>query len=110
MKRAAFLVFPSRWYEAMPRTIIDAFAVGTPVVASNIGAMSDLVEDGKSGLFFKPGDPRDLATRVEWLFARPELMKQMRAFARAEYQLKFGADTNYGLLMDAYRLAVQRSV
>ena len=109
MKEAVFLVFPSRWYEAMPRTIIDSFAVGTPVIASDTGAMSELINDGNSGLFFKPGDAAHLAERAKWLFERPQLMQEMRPHARQEYTSNFTAERNYGLIMDAYQLAAGRN-
>jgi len=109
MKEAVFLVFPSRWYEAMPRTIIDSFAVGTPVIASNTGAMSDMIDEGKTGLFFRPGDAAHLAETAKWLFERPELMNEMRGHARQEYETNFTAERNYGLIMDAYQLAAEKN-
>ena len=56
---AKFLVMPSIWYEGLPRTIVEAFAVGTPVVASKIGVMNDIVSDGQTGVHFVPGDTHD---------------------------------------------------
>jgi glycosyltransferase involved in cell wall biosynthesis len=109
MKDARFLVFPSRWYEAMPRTIIDSLAVGTPVCASDIGAMHDLISDGRSGLLFKPGDVDDLAEKVRYLFDRPQLTEEMRNFARQSYLENFTAERNYDLIMQAYQLAARRN-
>ena len=56
MRQAEFLVFPSEWYEGMPRTVIEAFAAGTPVLASNIGATASMVVHGKTGFHFPAGD------------------------------------------------------
>ena len=50
LKRAAFLICPSQWYEALPRILVDSFAVGTPVLASDVGAMAEMVHDGLDGL------------------------------------------------------------
>jgi glycosyltransferase involved in cell wall biosynthesis len=58
MEHALFLVFPSTWYEGLPRTIIEAFAKGTPVIASDLGAMSSLVEDGTRESISRRGMPR----------------------------------------------------
>ena len=55
MQSASFLVLPSLWYEGFPRTIVEAFASGTPVLASRLGAMSEVIQDGVTGLLFTPG-------------------------------------------------------
>ncbi|NIV03355.1 glycosyltransferase, partial [Candidatus Saccharibacteria bacterium] len=55
MSQAGFLVMPSEWYETFGLTIIEAFALGLPVIASRLGAMAEIVEDGVTGLLFTPG-------------------------------------------------------
>ena len=65
LRRAAFLVFPSEWYETFGRVAIEAFALGTPVVAARIGAVAELVDDGRTGLHFTQGDTADLAARFQ---------------------------------------------
>jgi glycosyltransferase involved in cell wall biosynthesis len=102
---ASFLVFPSIWYEGLPRTIIEAFAKGTPVLASNLGAMSTLVAHGRTGLRFTSGDPQDLATTVEWAWAYPHLMAAMGSEARREYEAKYTADQSYEKLMAIFHQA-----
>ncbi len=64
MKSARLLIFPSEWYETFGRVIAEAFACGVPVVASRLGAMRELVEDGRTGLHFTPGDAADLAAKI----------------------------------------------
>ena len=84
MGRALALVVPSIWYENFPRTIVEAFACGLPVIASRIGALADIVRDGETGLLFEPGNPRDLADKMAWALANPERMAAMgRNGARA---------------------------
>lgn len=73
------LVVPSLWYENSPNTILEAFAYHTPVVASDLGGMSELVEHGKSGLLFAPGDVADLREQLQRLVDDPELVRQMSA-------------------------------
>jgi glycosyltransferase involved in cell wall biosynthesis len=94
MKNAAILVFPSLCYENMPRTIIEAFAVGTPVVAGKIGAASEMIESGGTGYFFRVGDAADLAERVRFLISEPELRNKMRIQARSEYESKYTLEKN----------------
>ncbi|MGX5857997.1 glycosyltransferase family 4 protein [Dyadobacter jiangsuensis] len=64
MKSARALIFPSIWFEGMPMTIIEAFAAGTPVIASQIGAMSTLIQDRRNGLHFEPGSPQSLMNSI----------------------------------------------
>jgi glycosyltransferase involved in cell wall biosynthesis len=105
MGEAAFLVFPSEWYETFGRVAIEAFAKGTPVVASAIGAIAELVAPGQTGLHFRLGDVRDLVERVEWALTHPEELAQMRQAARAEFEAKYTADENYRRMMEIYTLA-----
>lgn len=103
MREAAFLVFPSVWYECFPLVIVEAFACGLPVIASRMGAMGEVIEDGRTGLHFRPGDAEDLAAKVEWAVSHPEEMAQMRRAARAEYEAKYTPERNYEMLMAIYR-------
>ncbi|MDW8068902.1 MAG: glycosyltransferase family 4 protein [Anaerolineae bacterium] len=73
------LVVPSLWYENSPNTILEAFAYHTPVIASDMGGMSELVEHGKSGLLFTPGDVKDLRRQLQRLVDEPELVRRMSA-------------------------------
>ena len=102
MGNAAFLVFPSEWFETFGQVAIEAFAKGTPVVASNIGAITELIDHKRTGMHFRPSDPTDLATQVEWLLAHPEDLSQMRQEARAEFEAKYTAEDNYKRLMEIY--------
>jgi glycosyltransferase involved in cell wall biosynthesis len=108
LQRAAFLICPSQWYEAMPRILVDSFAVGTPVLASDLGAMADIVHDGLEGLHFRAGDAEHLAERASWLFEHPDERSKMRTAARAEYQDRFTAEKSHEILMDVYQRALAR--
>src|SRR5205085_6225281 len=79
---AACLVMPSVWYETFGRTIIEAYAKGTPVVASRLGAMAELVDEGRTGLLFTPADPADLAAAVDRMLSDPAALARMRPAAR----------------------------
>lgn len=105
---AAFLVFPSEWYETFGRVAIEAFAKGTPVVASNIGAIAELIEHERTGLLFRPSDSQDLAAKIEWLLAHPQHLSQMRQEARAEFEAKYTAADNVTRLIDIYQTALDR--
>jgi len=106
MSHAAVLVVPSIWYENFPRTLVEAFACGLPVIASRIGALAELVRDGETGLLFEPGNPRDLADKMAWALAHPELTAAMGRNARAQYETEFSAEVNYRRLMEIYQEAI----
>jgi glycosyltransferase involved in cell wall biosynthesis len=103
---AAFLVFPSEWYETFGRVAIEAFAKGTPVVASKIGAISELIDHKRTGLHFRPSDPADLAEKIHWLLANPQALSQMRQEVRTEFEAKYTAADNYQRLMEIYESAL----
>ena len=110
MKDAAFLVFPSTWYEVFPLVIVEAFATGLPVLASDIGNMSSLIDHGHTGLHFRPGDGEDLAVQVGWVLSHPDELSRMRREARAEFEAKYTAEHNYERLMEIYEMAVGRKM
>lgn len=105
--RAALVVMPSLWYEGFPKTLIEAYAKGTPVVASRLGSLAELVIDGQTGLHFMPGDPQDLAAKCRMLLADPRGLRCMRANARREYETKYTAGRNYQLLREVYDTALE---
>jgi len=106
MSRARFLVLPSICYENSPRTIVEAFSCGLPVIASRLGALADLVEDGVTGLLFKPGDAQDLARKIAWANAQPEAMERMGRAARIEYERHYTPQRNHELLIAIYEDAI----
>ena len=106
MKGARLIVFPSEWYEGFPVTIAEAFACGVPVIASRLGAMAEIIEDKRTGLHFDPGNPEDLAAKVEWAWNHPKEMQEMGYQARKEYEAKYTAERNYKLLMEIYEKAI----
>jgi glycosyltransferase involved in cell wall biosynthesis len=106
MRKADMLVFPSQWYETFGRVAAEAFAAGTPVIGTDIGAVDELVEHGRTGLKFRPGDPEDLATQVEWALSHPAELRRMRGEARAEFEAKYTAERNYLAMMQIYEAAL----
>jgi glycosyltransferase involved in cell wall biosynthesis len=103
---AALLVMPSIWYETFGRTIIEAYARGTPAVVSRLGAMAELVDDGRTGLLFAPGSADDLVVKVRGLLADPDQLQRMRGAARQEFEEKYTAARNYRLLLGLYEQAL----
>jgi glycosyltransferase involved in cell wall biosynthesis len=108
LKEASVLIFPSEWYETFGRVAAEAFATATPVIAADIGAVAELVEHGRTGLRFRPGDPEDLAAQVGWFLSHPEEHSRLRSEARAEFEAKYTAERNYQTLMKIYESTLER--
>ena len=103
IKNSIALIFPSTWYETFGVSIIEAFACGKSVIASNHGAMAELIEDGKTGLLFEPGNSKDLAEKINWAYHHKNEMREMGKNARKEYEEKYTAEKNYQQLMNIYK-------
>lgn len=108
LKGALFLVMPSEWYETFGRTIMEAYATGTPVLASNLGAMADLVSDGRTGLLFEPGNPTDLANKARHLFVNQKQRQEWGQNARQEYLAKYSRAAAYRSIMQIFARVLNR--
>lgn len=73
------LVVPSRWYENAPGAIFESFAAGAPVVATDLGGMSEFVRPEENGLLFGLDDSEDLARQLRRLVDEPGLLERLRA-------------------------------
>ncbi len=105
---ASCLVVPSICYETFGRTAVEAFAKGTPVIASRLGAVREVVRNGVTGLHFRPGDPDDLACKLQRLLSDPERSVALGKAARREYETKYTAQSNYDQLLQIYEAAARR--
>lgn len=108
MGDASMLILSSEWYETFGRVGMESLALGTPVIAANIGAVAELVEHGRTGLHFKPGDRDDLVRQVGWALAHPDEWSRMRRRARADFEAKYTPDGNYETLLGIYESAIQK--
>jgi glycosyltransferase involved in cell wall biosynthesis len=109
MGAAKVTVFCSEWYETFGRVAIESFAKGTPVIASRIGALAEVVDHFRTGLLFEPGNAGDLARQIKWCFDNPAAIDSMRQLARAEYEQKYTAAVNCMRLTECYELALAMS-
>jgi glycosyltransferase involved in cell wall biosynthesis len=106
LHRAQFLVVPSTCYETFGLVAIEAFACGTPVIASRHGGLGELVDDGVTGLLVNPGDAGDLAEKIAWAQSHPAEMLRMGQAARAQYEIKYTSSHNYKMLINIYEDAI----
>jgi glycosyltransferase involved in cell wall biosynthesis len=96
------VVLPSLWYENQPFSILEAFAAGKPVIASELGGMTELVEHRERGMLVPPGNAKSLADAMTWMAEHPQESQEMGRRAR-EYALQaHSADAHYNKLMEVY--------
>jgi glycosyltransferase involved in cell wall biosynthesis len=78
LSKIDILVIPSLWPESFSLTLREALAARTPVIASAIGALSEVVTEGKNGVCFNPGDIDDLFSKLNWLLDNPATIKELQ--------------------------------
>lgn len=107
MASAEFLVLPSLWYEGFPMTVVEAYAAGLPVMASDIGSLSEIVDDGVTGFRVPPGDARSLAAHMTRVAEGHYAARDFELRARARYEADFAPDKQASTLVSIYRGAMQ---
>ena len=103
---ARMIVLPSVWFETFGIAIVDAMMHSKPVVCSRIGALPHIVDDGKTGLLFEPGNAEDMAEKIKYLWDRPDLCHQMGEAARRKAEREYSRDKYYERLMGVYHKAI----
>jgi glycosyltransferase involved in cell wall biosynthesis len=102
---ARMQLVPSEWYEGFPMVIVEAYACGTPVIASRIGSLNEIVLDGETGVKFEPGNPQELAEKINSLAHDKQTLATMRRKARRLFEEKYTAERNFSTLMEIYQRA-----
>jgi glycosyltransferase involved in cell wall biosynthesis len=102
MKRARLFVFPTECYEGFPMTVVEALACGAVIVASDLGAIREVLREGETGYFFAAGNIESLALRVTSLWTSTEL-DRVSALARTEYETKYTGQRNHDQFMTIVR-------
>jgi glycosyltransferase involved in cell wall biosynthesis len=102
MGEADLFVLPTEFYEGHPRSAVEAFARQVPVVASRIGAMQEMVEDGETGFLFTPGDADDLVNSVNRALSDNSRLAEVGRRARKQFEAKYSASQNRKMLQDIY--------
>jgi glycosyltransferase involved in cell wall biosynthesis len=104
MGRATALLFPSEWYETFGRVVIEAYSRSTPAIASNLGAISELVVPGETGYLFEPGNPDSLAAAARKVWGDQAHAREMGQNARRLFDEKFTAQQHLVHIDRIYRL------
>lgn len=106
---ASFVVFPSEWYEGFPLALLEALAAGRAVVATDLGARSEMVLPTETGLLYESGSALDLRKKVKELTQSTDGIHQMGMKAREHFLSNYTPESNYDTLVEVYRAALERS-
>ena len=100
--RAELQVIASECFEGFPLVLVESYARGTPVIASKIGSLGELVRPGETGFHFEAGNPASLAEQVRMLWADPALRTRLRAGARRRFEAEYTPARNLEKLLSVY--------
>jgi glycosyltransferase involved in cell wall biosynthesis len=109
LQKTQGLIFPSVWYEGMPMTILEAFSTATPVIASNLGAMTSLISNGSNGFHFEPRNVNNLKESVAKFNALSiDQKKEMGAHALLKYQDSYSPELQMRYFEAIYNNALKK--
>jgi len=103
LRRASFLVIPSRWYENCPYVIMEAQSFGIPVIGTNIGGIKNLVDDGENGLLFELNSSKDLAKKINYLIESPDVTRIMGLKASSKAKREYSPELHYNRIINIYQ-------
>jgi len=104
---ARFLVIPSQWYENNPITILEAMACGVPVIGANIGGISELIQDRKTGYLFKYQSKDELAKKIGYLYDHAAIAGKMGSLGRQIAEKEYNGESHYKRLMKIYKTVIR---
>jgi len=107
MGEATFVIVPTVGVETFGRVAAEALAKGTPALVSDLGGLTEIIDDGHTGLLVRPGDSRHLAERVLRMIEYPEEVKAMRQQARTAFIDRFSGDRSLRLWISAYESIIE---
>lgn len=108
LKQCRALLVPSVCYEGFPLAVIEAFSTGTPVIASRLGSLAEIITDNVNGLHFTAGDKDDLFSKVSMLETQPTVCELLGYNARQTYLWHYTPEKNYQMLMNIYHDVMER--
>lgn len=107
MRQAAAVIVPSVWYEGFPMVVLEAYAAGTPVIASRIGSLAEIVDDGVTGRHVPPHEPSAVANVIRSVTSEPTSWPPMGAEARRRYETRFRGGDHLAALLEVYSVAAR---
>lgn len=106
LSKCLFTVVPSEWYDNLPNTILESYAMHKCVVATDVGSLTENNLDGETGLLFKYKDAEDLRSKITYLFEHPEKAEEFGENARRQIDTKFSIENHVKSLVKLFEEVV----
>ncbi|MBE9490992.1 MAG: glycosyltransferase family 4 protein [Bacteroidetes bacterium] len=106
---ATLQIIPSECYEGFPMVVLEAYALGVPIVASRIGSLEEIITERETGLKFEPGNADDLAEKVNNLISDEQLLVTMKKNAQEVFKKHYTADANFKMLYSLYQQVIKEN-
>jgi glycosyltransferase involved in cell wall biosynthesis len=103
LRSSSVAVVPSTWYENQPMAVLEAFAVGLPVIGSDLGGLPELVADGVDGLLVPPSDEKALAAAIDQIMFEPTRAFEMGQAGRRKIEASFAPSAHLERISGLYR-------
>ena len=107
LSNAQYLVMPTQWQEPFGFVAIEALSQGTPVIASKLGAMTEIIQHERNGLLFTPLDNNNLQNQID-VMKNKEKRDMMAKQARALFEKSYSAQVNYSQTLSIYQSVIAR--
>ena len=101
IRKSRFILVPSIWYENLPNTILEGFAYGKPVIATNIGSLTETIKNGENGFLFNVGDIDEIIESIKKL-DDAELVKTMGKNNLKQIETTYSVEQHYTKLMNLF--------
>lgn len=102
IRQSRFVVLPSIWYENNPISVLEAFALGKPVIGADLGGIPELVKDGQTGIIFKATDINDLKSKIKQNYSQTDKIQQMGQNARSFVKTECDPKVHYNRILSIY--------
>ena len=109
IRKSMAVVIPSEWYENNPRSLIEAFALGKPVIGTRIGGIPELVKDNQTGITFEPKNAYDLSSKINNIINNSDQLLLMGKNARTFVENNLSAEIHFKSLMEVYEQALKKN-
>lgn len=99
---SAFVVVPSEWYENCSMVVLEAMALGKPIIGSRIGGIPEQIDEGRTGLLFEMGNVEEISKKMKLLSENPKIRKRMGIAARKKLEQEYSLESHCVNLMKIY--------
>jgi len=102
IKNSMFSIIPSEWYENGPLSVLEAMAMGKPVIGADIGGIPELIDNKNTGLVFETGNEESLSEKINFLLDNPKVAVEMGVNSRKKVEAEYNQSEHYNRILQLY--------